>query len=160
MKTKYILAAALLGLPALHAQILEPAQSFSPNLAIPDGNATGVFDSRTITSAITGIESITVTLNITGDYNGDLYLYLRHDSGFSVLLNRPGRDTGNLFGYADRGFNITLRDDAANDLHNYRNFSNPAGGSLAGSWKPDGRKTDPSTVLAGGAATALLSSFA
>lgn len=35
--------------------------------------------------------TITVTINLTGGWNGDLYAHLVHESGFSVLLNRTGR---------------------------------------------------------------------
>src|SRR5687768_8629147 len=119
---KFICGGVLFALP-LQAQVFE-SYSFTtfngnPSLPIPDANATGVEDNRTITSAISQLGSVRVTLDITGDFNGDLYLYLRHDSGFSVLLNRPGRSASNLAGYDDSGFNITLRDDAANDVHNY-----------------------------------------
>ena len=80
-----------------HAQIAE-TYTFTtfgaePSLAIADGNASGVSDVRTLESAITAIESLTVSLDISGEFNGDLYAYLRHDSGFSVLL-RSADDIG------------------------------------------------------------------
>ena len=33
-----------------------------------------------------------MTLNLSGGWNGDLYAYLVHNSGFAVLLNRVGRN--------------------------------------------------------------------
>jgi len=63
-----------------------------PSLAIADGNSSGVSDLRQLSSSVTAIGSLTVSLNISGEFNGDLYAYLRHDSGFSILLNRPGPD--------------------------------------------------------------------
>lgn len=41
-----------------------------------------------------------VTLNLSGSYNGDIYAYLSHGSGFSVLLNRTGRGAGNSLAMA------------------------------------------------------------
>src|SRR5206468_1563155 len=69
------------------------------SLAIADGNASGVSDLRQSSSSITAIGSLTVSLNISGEFNGDLYAYLRHDSGFSILLNRPGRTADSPSGY-------------------------------------------------------------
>jgi subtilisin-like proprotein convertase family protein len=132
------------------------------SLAIPDGNAAGVSDTRSISgSGIFSIDSIRLSLDISAEFNGDLYGYLRHDSGFSVLLNRPGRASGNLPGYADSGINVTFEDDAVNgDIHYYQ----PASGNpLTGSWQTDARAIDPeSSGAAFDAAprTATLDSFA
>ena len=81
--------------------------------------------------------------------NGDLYCYLQHSSGLSVLLNRAGRTSGDGFGYDDAGFNVTLSDSAANgNIHTYRNVFVPPGGSgLSGFWQPDGRLISPMTVV-------------
>ena len=133
--------------PAAFGQVTETYSftTFSggqPSLTIPDGNASGVSDTRTITgSAIFSIESIRVDLDLSAEFNGDLYGYLRHESGFSVLLNRPGRASGNLSGYDDGGFNVAFEDDAASgDIHYYQ----PASGSpLTGLWQPDARAIDP-----------------
>jgi subtilisin-like proprotein convertase family protein len=132
-----------LAAPTLQAQLVEN-YSFNPNLMVPDENLTGVQDERTITSGISSIGSITVSLNIAGDFNGDLTLYLRHDSGFSMLLNRVGLSAGNSFGYDDSGFNVTFRDDAAHDIHFSQDFATtPAGTQVLGQWQPDGRLSDP-----------------
>jgi subtilisin-like proprotein convertase family protein len=160
MKIRQTLAAAsiLLAIPA-RSQVLETF-SFSPNLAIPDGNAAGISDTQTIATTITQIGELRVSLDISGEYNGDLYLFLRHDSGFSVLLNRTGRDSGNAFGYGDSGFDITLRDDAANNVHTYRNQGTPSAGvKLSGNWQPDGRNVDPSLVASSDTPSTPLSSF-
>src|SRR5262245_14410658 len=82
----------------------------------------------------------------------DLYAYLQHDSGFSVLLNQPGRDNSHPGGYGDNGFSIVLDELAANDVHTYRaNLGGPfpLTSPLGGTWKPDGRKTDPANVGTG-----------
>src|SRR4051812_19920200 len=62
---------------------------------IPDGAATGVNDIRTVSSSIASLSSIRVRLHIIGEFNGDIYGYLRHiaagSTNFCVLLNRTGR---------------------------------------------------------------------
>ncbi|MDB6037206.1 MAG: peptidase and in kexin sedolisin [Verrucomicrobiales bacterium] len=154
-KKTVLVASALCAIPALQAQVTEN-YSFSPNLAIPDGNATGVKDVQTISSSIASIADITVSLNITGDFNGDLAVYLRHDSGFTVLLNRVGVTGVNSFGYDDHGFDVTFRNDAAHDIHSYRDFSTTtAGAQVVGLWQPDARDGSPVT----GSRTATLISF-
>jgi len=133
-----------------------------PTLAIPDGNSVGASDDRSLTAAMSTIQSLTVTMNISGTFNGDLYAYLRHGSDFVVLLNRPGSALGNSAGYADSGLNVTFADGAANgDIHNYQMVLTPAlGTQLTGTWAPDGRNVDPASVLETSARSTSLSSFA
>lgn len=66
------------------------------NLGIPDGQAAGVSDVETITSGISQLGSVQVSLNLTGNFNGDLYCYLEYNSALAVLLNRPGRTATRL----------------------------------------------------------------
>ncbi len=141
-----------------------PAQTFSfagLNLAIPDGQAAGVADFETISTSIHQINSIEVSLSISGNFNGDLYCYVQHGTNLSVLLNRPGRTGANGDGYDDSGFTITLDDNAPHgDIHNYQGVFTPLAGSpLTGLWQPDGRKTDPASVLDTDPRNAMLSSF-
>lgn len=154
-------------------------------LTPPDGTGIAVSDTREITgSAIGIITDVDVTITLSnplagGAFNGDFYLSLQHDSGFSVLLNRVGRrtpadpshpTTGEMLGYADNGIGVTFDDGAANgDIHNYRltlsggsqstpvdvNFVQP----LTGIWAPDGRNISPLTAVATDARTAPLSVF-
>ena len=79
---------------------------------IPDGQLTGWTDTRSLAGAAGQITDVSVTLNLSGGWNGDLYAYLVHGSGFAVLLNRVGRDTGNAAGYGTAGMNVTLSDAA------------------------------------------------
>jgi len=146
--------------PLLQAQSIE-TYTFTTNRLVPDGNAAGLSDVRTLNSAIGNITGLSVGFKLTGEYNGDLYVYLRHSSGYTVLLNRPGKTVGNPAGYADSGFNVTFQDGAANgDVHLYQNAANPAAGSpLTGNWQPDGRTNDPATVTDAATRTTTLSSF-
>jgi subtilisin-like proprotein convertase family protein len=123
--------------------------SFTDNLAIPDGQPAGISDVETISSGLTQIGSVQVGLDISGNFNGDLYCYLKFNNTLTVLLNRPGRTASNPFGYADCGFNVTFMDLAPNgNIHTYENVVTPAAGSpLTGVWQPDGRTTSPASVL-------------
>jgi subtilisin-like proprotein convertase family protein len=150
--------------PAL-AQTQSYTFNLNPAKSIPDNRASGVTELQTITNAPFTLGDVNVTLNISGDFNGDLYVSLTHSSGFAVLLNRVGRRAADDFGYDDPGLSIKLDDGAANgDVHVYRLT---LGGShdafltspLTGVWAPDARNLDPATVLDTTPRTAFLSSF-
>lgn len=170
MKLKFILTLVALA-ALLPAQATLYTYSFSVGDVIPDAiNDTPgeLSDTRTISGIAvdseTGIGFITdvnVTLTISGGFNGDLYGYLVHDSGFAVLLNRVGRTSGDEFGYGNTGFSILLDDQAGTDIHLYQTvtYTLNGNGQLLGSWQPDGRETDPDAVLDTDDRTALLSSF-
>ena len=150
-------------------QSITYSTNYSIGIGIPDNDVSGLASTKTLTTTITALTDLNVFLNISGTYNGDLYAYLTYSSGFSVLLNRPGRRTADLTGYSDDGVNVTLDDAAGANIHTYRltlngNHTTPIGGQLTGSWRPDGRTTDPALVLdTPGAGTdtpsAFLSSF-
>jgi subtilisin-like proprotein convertase family protein len=131
-----------------HAQFVTNTYNFTVNEAIPDNDLSGASDTQTILPGILSITDLSVTLSITGGFNGDYYAYLTHDSGFAVLLNRAGRTATDDFGYPDSGFNVTFEDGAANgDIHNYRLTLNPNGGALSGTWSPDGRDVPPASSI-------------
>ena len=114
--TTLILTALLAALsrPALADFSGTFSSGFANGGVIPDGSFIGLSDTRTLTG-VTGntITDVNVRLNISGGWNGDLYAYLVHSGGFSVLLNRVGRATGSSFGYSDAGMNVTLDDQNA-----------------------------------------------
>lgn len=146
------------------ASLYDETFNFSPNLAIPDNNLSGLALNVPITSQILFIENVEVTLNISGGFNGDYYVYLRHETaggtGFSILLNRVGRTSSNPDGYPDAGMTVTFSGSAVNDIHTYRSVTNPGGGPLTlGTWTPDGRNVNPANVLDTDARTATLDSF-
>ena len=130
------------------------------NLTIPDNNASGLLNIQTVSGSPAGsvIVDVNVRLKLAGEAprNGDLFVTLDHQSGYTVLLNRVGRTEGNISGYQDPGFEITLDDEASNgDVHLYRatlfgNHETPVRQSLAsewsGNWAPDGRIVDPDDV--------------
>jgi subtilisin-like proprotein convertase family protein len=137
------------------------------NLAIPDGSLSGVSDTQTISTPYTEITSITVSLDISAidGYSGDLYATLIHDGGYVVLLNRPGRTLVSGFGYSDGQIEVTFAAGAGNgDVHDYRlsltgSDTTPLTGPLSGTWEPDGRTTDPLSVLRTDSRMATLESF-
>lgn len=167
MKMPGLKAMALLLLAAgtLGAQIIETSSYPNVKLDVPDGSGIGAADVRTLSSAITRVTSVKVNLTVAGEFNGDLYGYLRHTSGtttnFCVLINRPGRTAGNAWGYDDSGLNVTFDDAASTDIHSYRSVTTPSAGlPLTGSWQPDGRAIDPNSALDTTARTTALTNFA
>ena len=133
---------------------------FANGGVIPDGSRTGWTDTETVSVPGTSLNQMTdvsVTLNLSGGWNGDLYAYLVHSSGFAVLLNRVGVGTGNTVGYGNGGMNVVLNDAAGVNIHSYGGLSVPTG-----SYQPDGRNIGPLSSAATFSSTlpsALLSSF-
>jgi len=164
---KVVVTALVFEVGVLELYGLVPQTNLFPgvNISIPDGDANGVQDIRTVVSDITEITSVKLRLKVAGNFNGDLYGYLRHTSGstthISVLLNRPGRTTSNTNGYSDCGLDVTFTDSATNDIHTYRSVITPPTGSpSAGEWQPDARFVDPGIVTSNSPRSTFLSGFA
>lgn len=133
------------------------SNTWTVSTLIPDNDDVGYTNSQTLVDAeLTEIQSVTVNLNVIGGWNGDLYVYLVHGSGFAVLLNRPGRTTVETDGSATVGLAVTLDDAAFNDIHTTIPMS---GGLVSGTFQPDGRIVDPLLVLDTDPRPATLSSF-
>ena len=122
---------------------------------IPDGSLTGWSDTRTLSGLPTTITDVNVSLSLSGGWNGDLYAYLVHNSGFAVLLNRVGRTAANEPGYGAAGMNVRLDDTAALNIHS---VTTPG----TGTYQADGRNLSPlssGSLFDLASPTALLSSF-
>ena len=143
------------------AQVVETHTFNGLNRLIPDGNPSGLAEFQSVSSSIVSISQVRVSLEVAGEFNGDLYGYLVHSSGFSVLLNRPGKTASHVGGYGDAGLDVTFEDGAVNgDLHGYQSVTTPIAGSpLTGAWAPDARNVDPDDVLDTDPRTADLSVF-
>jgi len=101
-----------LTLAASLAAVATVRASLYPLGAIPDGNPSGISLVGTYDGAPAGstVSSLTVSLNISGGFNGDLYAYLVSPNGTLVMLmNQPGVSL-NGFGASGAGMNITLQD--------------------------------------------------
>ena len=132
------------------------AQSWSGTLQVPDNNDIGVSNTLTVTAPdTTWIEAVTIHLQIEGGWNGDLFGYVAHDGQLAVLMNRPGNSLLNLSGAGSSGMDVTFSDLALADFHQ----ALPDSGLATGTFQPDGRVTDPLTVLDTDPRTALLSVF-
>lgn len=160
--------------PSASAQVFNFAANLPSPLSVPDNSAVGTSQALFVTGITDAIQSIQVQLALqshSGDtmFNGDLYVTLVHNGTQVVLLNREGRRAGFSAGYGDAGFNITLSDTAAADLHSYRVTltgsdltplaAGDTPGALTGTWQPDGRSADPATVLTTSPRTTSLSLF-
>ena len=58
--------------------------------AIPDGSAAGWSATAAASGYLPSILDVTVNLNLSGGYNGDLYAYLSYGGVLVPLLNRVG----------------------------------------------------------------------
>jgi subtilisin-like proprotein convertase family protein len=140
------------------------------NQIIPNGDVFGI--SSTINATEGGsvlIADVSLTMDVSGGYNGDLYAYLVHDNTLAVLLNRVGRMELDSFGYGDNGLKLTFTTqnglDIGSDIHQYQAVggwgSYLIAGQLTGTglWAADGRTTSPLSVVPGDSRTALLGNF-
>ena len=140
-----------MGLAAHGALYTETFSSgFANGGTIPDGGS--LSDTRTVSDVTIPnptIVAVTVTLNISGGWNGDLYAYLSYDGHLLTLLNRVGTGTGSeptfTFGYGDAGFNaVTLADSGSVNIHNYG-----GGGVPTGTFLPDSGGTTFASTFGG-----------
>jgi subtilisin-like proprotein convertase family protein len=155
---KRILLTTLAGVAmGLHAFGALYDSGFQNGGLIPDGDLNGLADTRTVSGITELISYVSVTLNISGGYNGDLYAYLTHGTGTAILLNRVGVGSaqGDAFGASGSGLSITL-------AAGYDNIHFTLGGGISGTFAPDGRAIDPLSVPSAfdsAATTADLSTF-
>jgi len=148
MKKQFGILMLILVALTSRADLTNATFSVTNNAPIPDANPVGVASPLTVSGMSGSTTNLTVNLNITGGFTGDLYAYLVSPQGsLVVLLNRVGMSSTNYFGYSDAGFNITLDSSSANNIHNYQSAGgypgDLSGGQLTGIWAPDSRTIDP-----------------
>ena len=111
---------------------------FANSGVVPDNNLSGWSDTRTVGAIPAGtFTSLSVDLQLSGGWNGDLYAYLVHSSGFSVLLDRVGTGVSGVssFGYGDAGMNVNLAA-SGTSIHQYGGNSTFSA-TPTGSWQTD-----------------------
>jgi len=112
--------------------------SFANSGVVPDNNLSGWSDTRTVSTAPAGtLTSLSVSLQLNGGWNGDLYAYLVHDSGFTVLLDHVGVGVSGVsaYGYGDAGMNVTLAS-TGTSIHQYGG-NNTFSGAPTGTFRTD-----------------------
>lgn len=135
------------------------------NMPVADDTPVGLSSAVALNTGLPAITGVRVSLNLSSEYNGDLYAYVAHGTNIAILLNRPGRSATRPFGYGDAGLNVTFTDSATNgDVHAYRqvatgSHNTPLPGALTGTWAPDGREFNPANALDTNPRTALLNRF-
>lgn len=132
MKQLSAIIAAMLLAAGVYAEQTN-VTSTTVNAVVPDFDATGLVSTQAVSGLYATIDSITVTLNISGGYNGDLYVYLLSPNDTKItLLDRVGGGT-----YGNSGFSITLDDlgsYASVETYQSSGASYNGGGQLTGTW--------------------------
>jgi hypothetical protein len=98
-------------------------------------------------SSIASLTRVEVSLNLVGrgagGFAGEMFVSLNKDLSLtSVLVNQVGVSPTDSIGLPYNGWNVTLSDLAASDLHTVVQTS----GVLSGTYQPDGR-IDPTSSL-------------
>ena len=120
---------------------------FANSGVVPDNNFSGWSDTRTVGAIPAGtFTSLSVDLQLSGGWNGDLYAYLVHSSGFSVLLDRVGTGFApGALGYGDAGMNVNLAA-GGTSIHQYGG-ANTFSAAPTGSWQTDNTSGSLTTFL-------------
>ena len=142
-----LLAASVLALPFTHAAVFTVSETLGSGNTINDPTDPGLARVLTVSTPVLTLTDLSITLDIgsadgSTAWNSDLYVQLSSPSGaLAVLINRTGLTPLNGDGYGDAGFNVTINDGAANDIHLYQTVGYTLNGSgqLTGTWQSDGR---------------------
>jgi len=125
------------GLGAASASIVTVG-SGAVSITVPDGNAAGITSTIhvNVSSWADSMNSLSLTLNITGGNEGDLYAYLSYGGTSVVLLKRPGL-AGDPAGIGYTGtlgenYTLTLSDGNYPNI----NYTSPTSGGLSGTYNP------------------------
>jgi hypothetical protein len=132
---KTILAATMAALLLFGASARAGIFTDNANTAIPVGDPIGLSTTISVSGLQTYTAGVTLSLDISGGNNGDLYGYLSYDGVIVTLINRPGVSGSDPLGYAGSGFNITLSDGS---YPNINTTSETAGSQVTGTYNPSG----------------------
>jgi subtilisin-like proprotein convertase family protein len=138
------LALAALGMQSQAAwinQSISGSENFYNNGFIPDGNFSGLASTMTLNdTGLVGSGGVQVTLNISGGWNGDLFGYLVHDSGYALLLDRTGSAPSSPYGFSNSGFEVVLADSSSTSISSVGSYSSLD--SITGTYKSQGTSLD------------------
>lgn len=106
---------------------------------IADGNPLGLTTSMNLSGFGLGnaLQTITLSLNVSGGNNSDLYAYLSCNGQMVVVLNRIGVSGSTPFGNTGSGLNVTL-DSTSGNIHN-----TAVGLTAGGIYAADGQNISP-----------------
>jgi len=146
MKTTIIGGFAILNLAGVASATVVVDSDWTVNTAITAGSPVGITTSETFQNLSSSpITSVSVDLDISGGFNGDLYGYLTYQGAngtviSEMLLDYVGTTTANPFGSSGSGMDVTLSDagTANGSIHN-------AAGTATGTWLADSTSTLDST---------------
>jgi subtilisin-like proprotein convertase family protein len=118
----------------------DPGFSLTLPQDIPVNYTSGIADSINLTgTSIASISDVTLTLDISGGWDGDFYAYLWHQTSsgtvMDVLFDRIGVTGGNPAGLSAGGMDVTLSD--AGLSGNIQSATGAARVPLSGSYQPD-----------------------
>src|ERR1035437_7950300 len=136
MKTKHLAVLTVTGLLAVASASagIITISSGTLDTPVPDGNPGGIYSTMNVSglgNLLGSGDNVSLTLNISGGNNGDLYAYLSFNGTLVTLLNRPGVTGGNPVGYTDAGFNnVTLSDGT------YGNINTTPSPTTGGTYNP------------------------
>ncbi|HEX3988334.1 MAG TPA: hypothetical protein VHZ30_02810 [Verrucomicrobiae bacterium] len=133
--TKKILVATMAALLLVAAEAR--AGIYTPDTGTGGPITSGVGLASTITSSgfLGNIGSLTVTLDISGGNNGDLYGYLSYNGVLVTILNRPGTSLSNPFGNSGSGYYVTLTDLGGANLNS---INGTFGSQVSGTYNVNG----------------------
>lgn len=143
MKKNLVMSGVLVALlvQTATATVVSYTDTWTVGQAIPDANPAGAVFSQTISGQYnglgdSGITGVSVSLNLSGGYNGDLYGYLVFQSSDSsttsaILLDRIGPGT---YGNSGSSINVTLS--STGGLGDIGAVG--ATGNVTGAYTPDG----------------------
>lgn len=141
-------ASSLLCLSALATQTNTPA-AYTPGVEMTNGPI-GYTYTFNVTGATGVVSDVSVDLNVSGGFNGNLYAYLDGPGGspMAILLNRVGVSSSSTYGASDPGLAITLDGNASANIHDYASGSYPVNGSgqVTGTYLADGRNISPTSA--------------
>lgn len=110
-------------------------------------NGVGLASTITSSGFLGNLANLTISLDISGGNNGDLYGYLSYNGVLVTILNRPGVTGSNPFGNGGSGYNITISDLGAVNINSASGIT----GAQTGSYNVNGTAGNNGSLAFGSA---------